>query len=81
MRSGQEGGWQYDDTGLERLSTMLTLRNIGFTTQELEAYMRPLLEGGASGAQRLRMLEKRSAALESSASKRASSSGWIPPAP
>lgn len=59
------GDWQYDDTDLERLSTIMTLHDIGFTTEEVEVYMRLLLEGEPSGAQRLRMLEeKRSAALD-----------------
>ena len=59
------GDWQYDDTDLERLSTIMTLHDIGFTTAEVEVYMRLLLEGEPSGAQRLRMLEeKRSAALD-----------------
>lgn len=59
------GDWQYDDTDLERLSTIMTLHDIGFTTEEVEAYMRLLLEGTSSTAQRLRMLEeKRSAALD-----------------
>lgn len=58
------GDWQYDDTDLERLSTIMTLHDIGFTTEEVEVYMRLLLEGQSSGAQRLCMLEeKRSAAL------------------
>ena len=38
------GVWQYDDTDLERLSTILTLRDLGFTTAEVETYMRLLLE-------------------------------------
>lgn len=59
------GDWQYDDTDLERLSTIMTLHDIGFTSAEVEVYMRLLLEGESSGAQRLRMLEeKRSAALD-----------------
>ena len=59
------GDWQYDDTDLERLSTIMTLHDIGFTTDEVEAYMRLLLEGAPSGTQRLRMLEeKRIAALD-----------------
>lgn len=59
------GDWQYDDTDLERLSTIMTLHDIGFTTEEVELYMRLLLEGGDSREQRLRMLEeKRSAALD-----------------
>lgn len=59
------GQWQYDDTDLERLSTIMTLHDIGFTSSEVEIYMRLLLDGEPSGTQRLRMLEeKRSAALD-----------------
>ena len=59
------GAWQYDDTDLERLSTIMTLHDIGFTTEEVETYMRLLLEKHNSCAQRLEMLEqKRSAALD-----------------
>lgn len=59
------GDWQYDDTDLKRLSTIMTLHDIGFTTEEVEAYMRLLLEGDSTCAQRLRMLEeRRSAALD-----------------
>lgn len=59
------GDWQYDDTDLERLSTIMTLHDIGFTPEEVERYMRLLLEGDASDPLRLRMLEqKRSAALD-----------------
>lgn len=31
--------WQYDDENLERLSTILTLHDIGFTTEEVETYL------------------------------------------
>lgn len=59
------GNWQYDDTDLERLSTIMTLHDIGFTPEEVERYMRLLLEGADSDCLRLRMLEqKRSAALD-----------------
>ena len=59
------GAWQYDDTDIERLSTILTLHDIGFTVEEVETYMRLLLEGEHTAARRLAMLEKkRSAALE-----------------
>lgn len=59
------GAWQYDDTDIRRLSTIMTLHDIGFTTGEVETYMRLLLEGDHTATQRLRMLEKkRSAALE-----------------
>ena len=58
------GDWQYDDTDLERLSTIMTLHDIGFTSEEVEAYMR-LLERENSCVQRLAMLEeKRDAALD-----------------
>lgn len=58
------GDWQYDDTDLERLSTIMTLHDIGFTSEEVETYMR-LLERENSCAQRLAMLEeKRDAALD-----------------
>lgn len=59
------GDWQYDDADLERLSTIMTLHDIGFTVEEVGTYMRLLLEGEHTAAQRLCMLEKkRSAALE-----------------
>ena len=56
------GAWQYDDSDLERLSVIMTLHDIGFCTEEVETYMRLLLEGEATGAKRLRMLEKKRAA-------------------
>ncbi|WP_125114849.1 MerR family transcriptional regulator [Agathobaculum sp. Marseille-P7918] len=59
------GLWQYDDTDLERLSIIMTLHDIGFSSEEVETYMRLLLETEHSEAQRLRMLEqKRSRALD-----------------
>lgn len=53
------GAWQYDDTDLERLSTILSLHDIGFTTDEVETYMRLLLEQENSDEARLKMLEQR----------------------
>ena len=59
------GAWQYDDTDIERLSTIMTLHDIGFTTQEVETYMRLLLEQEGTDRARLRTLdEKRRAALD-----------------
>ena len=59
------GAWQYDDTDIERLSTIMTLHDIGFTSQEVETYMRLLLEQEGTGRTRLRMLdEKRRATLD-----------------
>ena len=50
------GDWQYDDTDLERLSTIMTLHDIGFTSEEVETYMRLLLEQENTDQARLRML-------------------------
>ena len=59
------GAWQYDDEDLERLSTIMTLHDIGFTAEEVENYMRLLLEQPQSCGARLRMIEeKRNATLE-----------------
>lgn len=53
------GAWQYDDEDLERLSTIMTLHDIGFTAGEVETYMRLLLEQPDSDRQRLRMMEEK----------------------
>lgn len=53
------GVWQYDDEDLERLSTIMTLHDIGFTTEEVETYMRLLLEQPDSDRKRLRMMEEK----------------------
>ena len=59
------GAWQYDDTDIRRLSTIMTLHDVGFTSQEVETYMRLLLEQGNTDRDRLRMLdEKRKATLD-----------------
>ena len=53
------GVWQYDDEDLEWLSIILTLHDIGFTTEEAETYMRLLLEQPESSQKRLRMMEEK----------------------
>ncbi len=53
--------WQYDDQDLERLSMIMTLHDIGMNNEEVERYMRLLLEGEKTEAQRLAMLNKRRA--------------------
>lgn len=59
------GAWQYDDQDIQRLSMILTLHDIGFSGDEVERYMRLLLEGESTSAQRLEMLnQKRSATLD-----------------
>lgn len=59
------GVWQYDDQDLERLSMIMTLHDIGFSNEDVETYMRLLLEGKTTENERLRMLnELRSNALD-----------------
>ena len=43
------GAWQYDDTDLERLSTVMTLHDLGFGPQEVETYMRLMAAWTTSG--------------------------------
>lgn len=59
------GKWQYDDADLERLSLIMTLHDIGFDRDEVENYMRLLLEGESTEGQRLGTLnQKRSTVLD-----------------
>ena len=59
------GDWQYDDQDIERLSTIMTLHDIGFSKAEIGRYMRLLLQGSATEAERMEMLDKqRSNTLE-----------------
>lgn len=59
------GAWQYDDRDLERLSMIMALHDVGFSNEEVETYMRLLLEGESTEDQRLRMLDrKRGRALD-----------------
>ncbi|MGM0216796.1 MerR family transcriptional regulator [Enterococcus sp. AZ109] len=38
------GEWQYDDQDIERLSTIMALHDLDFSHDEIESYMRLLLE-------------------------------------
>ena len=53
------GDWQYDDRDLERLSTIMTLHDVGFTNEEIEIYMRLLLQGCSTENRRMQMLNKK----------------------
>lgn len=53
------GVWQYDDSDLERLSTIMTLHDVGFTNQEVEAYMRLLLMESNTETQRMEMIRQK----------------------
>lgn len=57
--------WKYTDEDLERLSLIMTLHDIGFTTDEVERYVKLLLLGDSTENARLTMLnQKRSSALD-----------------
>lgn len=59
------GSWHYDNSDIERLSTIMTLHDIGFTNDEVEKYMRMLLKGKPTEKERLKMLsEKRLGTLD-----------------
>lgn len=52
------GAWQYDDEDIERLSMIMTLHDIGFESDEIANYMRLLLQGDSTQAERMRMLKQ-----------------------
>lgn len=53
------GVWKYEYSDLERLSMIMTLHDIGFEANEVETYMKLLLEERNTEAERMRMLNKR----------------------
>ncbi len=53
------GAWQYDESDIERLGMIMTLHDIGFTNAEIEEYMRLLLRGEATEAERSRILRQK----------------------
>ena len=59
------GSWHYDESDIERLSTIMTLHDIGFTNDEIEKYMRLLLREESTEKERLKMLcDKRNGTLD-----------------
>lgn len=52
-------GWRYDGHDLEVLGMVLALHEVGFEADEVEEFMRLVLEGPSTRAARLRMLDKR----------------------
>lgn len=52
------GAWQYDDEDIERLSMIMTLHDIGFESDEIANYMRLLLQGDSTQAERMRILKQ-----------------------
>lgn len=58
------GSWRYDDSDIERLSTIMTLRDVGFTNDEVVKYMKLLMQGEVTENERLKMLnDKRDGTL------------------
>lgn len=53
------GSWQYDEQDIERLSLIMTLKDMGFDSGEVETYMRLTLEGSHTQPQRIAMLNQR----------------------
>lgn len=59
------GMWNYDDSDIERLSTIMTLHDIGFTNDEVRKYMELLYAGSSTEKERLDMLNtKRTGTLD-----------------
>lgn len=59
------GSWHYDESDIERLSTIMTLHDIGFNNNEIEKYMRLLLDGKSTEKERMKMLnDKRNGTLD-----------------
>lgn len=59
------GSWHYDESDIERLSTIMTLHDIGFNNDEIEKYMRLLLDGKSTEKERMKMLnDKRNGTLD-----------------
>ena len=52
------GVWQYDDEDIERLSMIMTLHDIGFEHDEIANYMRLLLRGDSTQAERDKTLDE-----------------------
>ncbi len=60
-----DNGWKYDDDDLEIISIMMTLRNVGFNSEEIKEYIELQLEDNDTAGVRLRLLkEKRNVLLD-----------------
>lgn len=51
--------WEYDDRDLERLSLIMTLHDIGFTSEDVQVYMKLVLAGSAADSERMRILNEK----------------------
>lgn len=50
--------WRYDDRDLERLGTIMALHDMGFQNDEVESYMKLLLQGDSTEKARMKMLDE-----------------------
>ncbi len=50
--------WRYDDEDLERLSMIMALHDMGFQKEEVESYMKLLIEGDSTEKARMKMLDE-----------------------
>lgn len=50
------GDWKYTDEDIERLSLIMTLHDIGFSIDEVEKYMKLLIEGENTESERMKIL-------------------------
>lgn len=48
-----KGSWHYDDSDIERLSTIMTLHDIGFNHDEIKKYMTLLQKGKSTEQERM----------------------------
>lgn len=53
------GNWHYDQSDMERLSLIMTLHDVGFSSAEIEQYMRLTLAGDETAEARLEMLRRK----------------------
>lgn len=51
--------WEYDDRDLERLSLIMTLHDIGFTSEDVQVYMKLVLAGSTADSERMRILNEK----------------------
>lgn len=54
-----KGSWQYDETDLERLSLIMTLRDSGFDEDEIKIYLGLPPKGKTTDSRRLKMLDQK----------------------
>ena len=54
----EKENWQYDDGDLQRISSIMSLHNIGLTDDNIEKYMELLVKGMSTANERMAILEQ-----------------------